>query len=149
MGVCCLNLTCYNRVICFEHDWAHLQSTITNYTQSVIPGDLGELIGGVVIVRWWHLTSCDFKQASLLQGLARYPRSQTDEFCDWQPYMVFLCSFRKLLIFRTIYLQIWWWYIYIYICNYICIYIYLFIYHVLYRFVISHSTQIHVHLRWQ
>jgi hypothetical protein len=145
MGVCCLNLTCYNRVICFEHDWAHLQSTITNYTQSVIPGDLGELIGGVVIVRWWHLTSCDFKQASLLQGLARYPRSQTDEFCDWQPYMVFLCSFRKLLIFRTIYLQIWWWYIYVIIY----IYIYLFIYHVLYRFVISHSTQIHVHLRWQ
>jgi len=81
----------------------------------------------VVIVRWWHLTSCDFKQASLLQGLARYPRSQTDEFCDWQPYMVFLCSFRKLLIFRTIYLQIWWWYIYIYVIIYVYIYTYLFI----------------------
>ena len=113
MGVCCLNLTCYNRVICFEHDWAHLQSTITNYTQSVIPGHLGELIGGVVIVRWWHLTSCDFNKQACCRVWPGIPDHNWWVSRLTNRIWFFCVLFRKLLIFRTIYLQIWW-YIYIY-----------------------------------
>lgn len=97
-------------VLCFEHDWTHLQSTITNLAQSVIPGDWGELIGGVVMSGddiWHHAT---LNKQACCRVWARYPRSQTTDNRIW-----FFCvpfeshSYFALSTFN--FLEIWWWYI--------------------------------------